>query len=804
MDPLIGSVTRSIKNLRDKSEFLQQQRDHYVDVRQRMLNLRGSSSSDDEQAVGSASGLVLGDVIISSQKVYKNIGYEYFVEKRPEEVLEFANDQIGLIEEAIEQFKLKIEDGENTLKNIQKLTSLEDGDVLSGDDDDQQGDHLPSMEIREELDEEGNIINSSVTPTSAEHLKGTIASRPDQNESNKKAVDQFEQNLRGKLASRPEMGSGETMPNDDTKSTFSQIDTDSAYTFADLVRQMDEQDEIEDNLDSADIGYDFESFDNSLKSGAQEISEDYDEEDDDDEDDDDEGNFSVFPNMASHNAFMDQIRQLRQGKPPVEEPIEKSVDTPKKSILKKKTDSKGDRPKKSVGFASTLDIHEVESLKNENRINSNMSPRTGMQPLDNEEAGDNLEFDSDLFAQLIGAQGPDEIHDKYKDEVAKQGEHESESGKKRRVSRFRKERNVREKEVFLEGQGSGDSAMSSLVVENDTEPEGSPDDVKLRDTGAMADIIAENGITEPSVSDVFSNPVTSPVEERATYANGEVEGNSGSARANELLVDNNLGKSAMSDLIVEKDVDDPPIRQSKEAMSKLAALSKNMTSLSGLNRSHVVKTPKIQELLESSEDESDEAEPQESKPTSDAFPEAVMEKIEEVERPQLPKVDYTALGEDLESMVGAYALGVYDDDLEDDHGVLLEKVSDFKAYNDHVEQLKNEIEAFKISNPMGGQENDQEDLSDEDGPVMIDIAENDVPESYSKANTQDDLALDPERLQESIAAEYGRLRDIIRSRVKPSNPNTSDEELKQIEPIDEHGNPIKQSRFRSQRFELSK
>lgn len=98
--------------------------------------------------------------------------------------------------------------------------------------------------------------------------------------------------------------------------------------------------------------------------------------------------------------------------------------------------------------------------------------------------------------------------------------------------------------------------------------------------------------------------------------------------------------------------------------------------------------------------------------------------------------------------------------------MVLEKVTDFKVYNEQVEKLKDEIEAFKISNPLEKQ-TEHEPESDEDEPLMTDITENDIPENYCKTNPQDDLALDSERLHESIAVEYSRLREVIASRAKP-------------------------------------
>lgn len=779
MDPLAESVTRSIKNLKEKNDFLLQQRDHYLDVRQRMLNLRGSK--DDEE---SGTGLVLGDIIISSRKVYMNLGYEYFIEKDVTEVLEYADEKLRLIEEAIEQFEFKIKDGEKTLKDLQKWG---DQDALSHDGEDE----LPSMEIREELDEDGNVINSSVTPTSAEKLRESLKSSKRKEEPENGTLNQFEKNLKGKLAKQ------ERRPSDDrqTKATsYNPVDMENAYTFADLVRQMDEQDEADDDGDIAEVEYDFESFDEKLNSTAQEE----DEEEDEDDNDDDEGHYSVFPSMESHNAFMDQIKRLREEKGK-EKPVEtsfsnavgKSTGAPKKSILKKKTDLKNERPKKTVGFASTLDIHEVENLKHENQVNTHMFPRSLMQPLEHDDEGENVEFDSDLFAQLIGAQGPDEIHDKYKEEVAKQQEPEEAgaNGRKKRVSRFKMERKARDDEFAQDVKSPNELATNSVITENVIEREESFDNSATDSGIAMTDTITEN-----SFDDIIESPLNEDVREREVPMS-EVKDHAHSTT-------NEVAKK-LPEVIEERELNEFP-DSTKAPSARLAPLSKEMNSLRRPNTSQGAKPPKLQELLDSSEDELDDNEPKAKEQISNSFPKEVIDKAEkESVLQQRPKVDYNALGEDLDNMARAYALGVYDDDLDDDPGMVLEKVTDFKVYNEQVGKLKDEIEAFKISNPLEKQ-TEHEPESDEDEPLMTDITENDIPENYCKTNPQDDLALDSERLHESIAVEYSRLREVIASRAKPPSRSPDNDEHKQIEPIDEDGQPIKQSRFRSQRFKLTK
>lgn len=54
--------------------------------------------------------------------------------------------------------------------------------------------------------------------------------------------------------------------NDEVKKKVqpSKVDTENVYTFADLVQQMDQQDELEDGyIETDEINYDYDAFENS-------------------------------------------------------------------------------------------------------------------------------------------------------------------------------------------------------------------------------------------------------------------------------------------------------------------------------------------------------------------------------------------------------------------------------------------------------------------------------------------------------------------------------------------------------------
>ncbi|GCE99377.1 hypothetical protein ZYGM_003879, partial [Zygosaccharomyces mellis] len=166
-----------------------------------------------------------------------------------------------------------------------------------------------------------------------------------------------------------------------------------------------------------------------------------------------------------------------------------------------------------------------------------------------------------------------------------------------------------------------------------------------------------------------------------------------------------------------------------------------------------------------------------------------------------PNVDYKLLGENLDDMARAYALGIYDDDLHDDPGTLVEKLDDFKSYNKQVEQLEDDIREFRLNNPQQEERNRSgyDDGEDDDNvPMMTDVKEKDLPPNYDDIFDEDeDLSLHPDKLNESIAINYYRLKESL---VQDKFAEGRTEEEKQIEPIDEWGNPLRPSRFKSRRF----
>lgn len=743
MDLLAASVESTLKNLQDKRNFLSEQREHYIDIRSRLVRFINDNGDGEEE--GEGQGMVFGDIIISTSKIYLSLGYEYYVEKTKEEAITFVDDKLKLMEDAIEQFNLKIEEAKKTLDN---LNHMEDGNGIEEDEANNDEDFLPSMEIREELDDEGNVISSSVTPTTKQSSQSNSKKEQapavgpkEKGLAKEKKSKSFEENLKGKLLKR----------NDEVKKKVqpSKVDTENVYTFADLVQQMDQQDELEDGyIETDEINYDYDAFENSNFK----VNEYNYEEDDEDEDEEEYLNHSIIPGFEAQSSFLQQIQRLRAQKQFQDhEREEGDINKSLKPILKKSSfaeNSDKKQKKKQVGFASSLEIHEVENLKEENKrqMQSFAVPMYEAQEstgIANKMTSD--EFDGDLFAKMLGVQEADEVHEKYKEELINQERLEGEasrSNRRTRVSRFRKDRASKKENTLSTFKQETTRSVENEVVEK--EP-------------VVGDIIEK----EPTINDIVEKEpeINSKSEFETPFKKKKLKSLQ-KPRSSKSM------KKKFDPKILENISDDDYDDDDDGNKKLLSNKSKN-------NTDEQDKFPsKIQEVSRSM-----------AKTGATVGSEPV----------RITNVDYHALGGNLDDMVKAYSLGLYDDDLEEDPGTIVEKLEDFKEYNKQVELLRDEIRDFQLENKPVTMEEEEND-----GNVMNDIIEHEFPESYT--NDEDEVALHPGRLQEEVAIEYRRLKEATASKWQSSSPAAHTEG--ELEPIDKFGNPVKTSRFRSQRLHM--
>ena len=993
MESLLESVQETNAGLKSKRDFLEEQREQYVNIRQHLIELpsRQTTEAEISSNKGQVTGLVLGDVIISkmtnemegieSYRLFVNIGCEYYVEKDKIYTTRYIEEKISLIEDAISKFNEKIQEANTTEKHLKEAIAFEkkenDQKIIHSKQEtssigynEDTDDIYEPMEIREELDEEGNVISGTVTPAATDKQASEIRDKlldvgnaqnikklpnnrieeiSEDNSDNQTDKDSdFYNNLKGKLVHTRSLNSSkqekvinekssDEVPN---KPHTQRISTDEIYSFADLVEQLDKDDIEEGDNSLNELDFDEKAMDTwEINGDSPENYEDdedegyyYDEDEEEDEEEDGDMSYSGFGVAASvlptnaRSSFMDQIMKLRGLKDDTAADTDKSSSIKKsaiqsnddtnsnrqlsgtkhhqtavtKSILKKGGKQKA---KKNVGFSKDLQIHEVESFKMENKKQRHVfNPANLFDPesygAETEEKLDDpsstADFDSDLFAELIGAKEADVLHEKYEEEINENNRKQQEEKKANRVSRFKATRQSKSKTSFkttetgdttnvnkpteytkkdllethhAESIPSSTKKHSSITASNYNKHDfgyvpkkASPDKAVIQEAEdevverAVEDEVVERAvedeIVERAVEDeIVERAVEDEVVERAVEdeiveraVEDEIVERAVEDEVVERAVEDEIVERAVEDEIVERAVEDEVFERAVEdeivervVEDEIVERSVEDEVFERVVEDEVVERAVEDEVVERAvedevveravedevfervvEDEivnesislDDDNAPANSQNTKErkvpVIPKELSRYIEKGEGgDKFPKakIDYQSLNENLDDMVMAYSMGLYDDDV-DDPGVVLEHLNDFKQYNEQVKELESEIAEFRINNPMLSEDNEEDD----DGPIMTDIQEKDIPESYGQDDNGDDYSLSQDQLAQSVAIEYRNMKEKLvnkmRSDVSAIDPQT--EEMKQIEPIDEHGNPVKQSRFRSQRKAIDK
>ncbi|KAL6941902.1 hypothetical protein ACO0QE_003063 [Hanseniaspora vineae] len=569
--------------------------------------------------------------------------------------------------------------------------------------------------------------------------------------------------------------------------------------------------------------------------------------------------YSVVPGTAASNAFQEQILKLRQQKLQTQDNEETSQNIVFKSILKKVVSSTSDEPannkprkggKKSVGFAEDLDIVVVENMKEETRKNTfGMADYYGMSfsGMDYDNYPEDLENSYDS-TDNIKEQSTDEAlsnllqipveENTGQSSIVENTDASSQKSEpiKPKISKFKQNRLKRDKSkrnsMLMENDfslnedlatgskeviGSSSSGSKNLIdnfLETLESTSLEPDNVNAK----------QNGIEEHH-NDAESFGVTTDIVERAPV------------EADIVLEGQPLSEDKSTPTISEKekmkvfgksfDSLSKPSFEKKEktnvneyTASDEEQANEYQTSESDLEKPLDLDVLKAAERL-SSPPAQEETASRDSQAT-DTSNNHHEEKAHEIQEDKLeiienPKVDYSQLNT-MDELAQAYLMGLYDDDIvpqvgpyepaidtAEGPGFVVEKLDDFEEYNKTVEILKDEIDEFLIeksnNDEIDENENDQmfEDAEENDEhTVMTDIIErSDFNEEECDA---EDYPLQGHVLHEQIAKDYYTQRQKIIANQRSFEQFDPNDKSKEYEPIDEHGNPVKTSRFKSSRI----
>lgn len=577
------------------------------------------------------------------------------------------------------------------------------------------------------------------------------------------------------------------------------IDPQDIYTFDDIVQQLDQTDDLEDGeVNETEIQFDFLAYDEGLHDSERKKefsgvrrnginSDNYEDEEDgdDDDDDDDDYYYEHLPSLvpgAAQKSFMDQISKLRSERlANLKEGSNRDEENVRlKPILKKETSSKeNSKGKKSVGFASELDIYEVENVKGETKKNTFNFPRFPFQQqyhdyqeyTDDDSAVSTDDFDSELFASMLGIKEADEIHDKYKDQVLEKESKPVQN--KPKVSRFKQARKNKErgaesthtaqKQTLLSVQ---DSAVQNSVSDADNDRTVSYEIVEKE---SVVGNIFEKGCAIPDTP--VMGPAATRTEEENVTIHDSITGNATSRFGKEM---NSLRKPKKKTVKPPVSVFSKTRDQKSVGESQLEEPEKPASAMNGVQ---------IREV---------------SEPVQDLVPGNGFEVPDNDETSDFkkPSVDFQRLGNDLDDMARAYLLGMYDGDI-DDPGTVVEKLDDFKHYNEEAEVLEDEIQEF-IQEDGNGEDEDLQTFNEEgDEPMVTDVIEHNVEQDFDEDNY--DIGLQEHTLQEEVSVQYHKMRHQM---IAAQNGVQKSLRELELEPIDEYGNPVKTSRFKSAKLKM--
>ncbi|KAG0688403.1 hypothetical protein C6P40_001012 [Pichia californica] len=127
-------------------------------------------------------------------------------------------------------------------------------------------------------------------------------------------------------------------------------------------------------------------------------------------------------------------------------------------------------------------------------------------------------------------------------------------------------------------------------------------------------------------------------------------------------------------------------------------------------------------------------------------------------------LDYKSLSEDMDTMAKAYVLGLYDDDIHTS-GEVIEEIEDFKKHNQIVEDSESSKlheRVTEINKNVEDPDGKIEEILEDNNPMVVsDIIENDIDDIMEANDIPDeqlDIELNDESLASQVALDYTRMR----------------------------------------------
>lgn len=174
MDVIRKKIDSTIENLEEKKVILERHKSQYDDLKFKLMDYAQYQETDQPTIdVKLNSKAIVKGHVVNPQKILVFLGCEYFVERDPSKAVLLVENKLKYLKKSIKEFEVKIKEAKKTIENIGHLEEYEkkQGNQKKAvpkteskkiEELDGEEPELPFMDIREELDEEGNVINSTI------------------------------------------------------------------------------------------------------------------------------------------------------------------------------------------------------------------------------------------------------------------------------------------------------------------------------------------------------------------------------------------------------------------------------------------------------------------------------------------------------------------------------------------------------------------------------------------------------------------------------------------------------------------
>lgn len=747
-----------------------------------------------------------GDVISSEIKPFKsndsieellkvlNQKKKGSINSKPQVKSSLSEPSVSEIKNGIKE---EIDEDGNIIKSSFKLNKLTQSQKEQLKDDS----FRPFM-IREEIDENGDVVQGSISqiPDLKEEDNDKIDNEKVNNEDNEQLAELLmDMGLKVEEDSNDGMKEEESSYKEPLKDNESdthpiteitremykpEIDPNDVITLEMIASElMDEPTAEEEEEEWQEIGIEDQDVANE--------EEEEDREDDDDEEDDDDYDTKVMENMMGTQGsglFMQKIMELRKKEAEKSQPIEEEQ-------YKMKT-------KKSVKFNSTVDVKPIDNIWDDLRKSDYENQLNDIKKKNDIKVSkfkQNIHSEDNIGGDIIVKYDADEEDgDAILDIV---------------------ERDI------IEEEDDSEDVVLDIVEREDTKstvneiPQVSQVFINQSEIQNQMDNYQTN-FKSFEVQKVGRKPISKFKMVRAANKGKEFQDTYVSPEMKEKM-------RSMADKIIEQKTQDSPKKLNKfkkdfkslipskkiTGYGKAIEIPKDVNPIINPNVKdedfEIIRNETNEDLF----DDDDEGPQEEFTPSGDSFidnretdassglddqpelttetkstyfPKYVSKPLEKETEVVGATLDYSSLNNDDDSMAKAYVLGLYDDDIETE-GQVIEQLDDFEEHNKEVETRQELHERVTELNDKsdGIQVDDDFDDDDDDGPmVATNIVEHDIDE-INELNSipvgQDDIELNDENLYQELANDYTNLRKKMIYKYKGGFKET-DKELEFVQP----------------------